>query len=85
MRSDNVEILGIRVTDRKKEAGKVQETLTTYGCAIKTRLGLHETSEDFCSSEGIILLELFDEHQDVNALKEALKNIEGVKVAEMAL
>jgi len=35
-----IRIVGILITDRKKAAVKVRETLTPYGCSIKTRLGL---------------------------------------------
>ena len=85
MNKKDVEILGIRVTDRKKEAGRVQQVLTHYGCSIKTRVGLHETSEDFCSSEGIILLELFGEQKDIDNMHQELHQIEGVNVKNMFL
>ena len=85
MANDKVEILGIRVTDRKKEAGKVQQALTDYGCSIKTRLGLHETSDDFCSSQGIILLEVFGKQEDIDKLKHALDKIEGIALGNMLL
>lgn len=85
MEEKTVPILGIRVTDRKKEAGKVQKVLTNYGCSIKTRVGLHETSNEFCSSEGIILLELYGEQEKIDALKAELQAIEGINVREMDL
>jgi len=56
--AEHVTVLGIRIEDRVKEAGEVQKVLTKFGCSIKTRLGLHEVSNDFCSSSGLILLEL---------------------------
>ena len=33
------------------------KTLTEYGCNIKLRVGLHETGEDFCSDDGVIMLQ----------------------------
>lgn len=45
-RKANHTIIGIHVTDRVQHAGEVQQTLTKHGCQIKTRIGLHEISED---------------------------------------
>ena len=53
-----IRILGVLITDRQKEAGKVQALLTKFGCSIKTRLGLHEVTDNLCSSSGLIILEL---------------------------
>jgi len=39
---NELRILGILIPDRVKDAVKIQEALTKYGCSIKTRLGLHE-------------------------------------------
>ena len=51
-------ILGIRITDRVKKVSDVQHILTKFGCSIRTRLGLHEVKDDFCSRSGMIILEL---------------------------
>ena len=53
-----IKILGLHLTDRVKEAIKVQDVLTKFGCSIKTRLGLHDVNDDVCSTNGIIILEL---------------------------
>lgn len=50
-------IIGISVQNRLDDAQKLQEILTRYGCAIKTRIGLHDMSEFAC---GIVLLEVVD-------------------------
>ena len=44
--AEGICIIGIKINDRIKEAGKVQQVLTDYGCSIKTRLGLHEVTDD---------------------------------------
>jgi len=46
-------ILGIHITDRLKEAVEVQKQLTACGRQIKTRLGLHEISDDAAGLNGI--------------------------------
>ncbi len=53
-------IMAIKISPRNEVAPKVQEILTKNGCIIKTRLGLHETTNDSCSKSGLILLELLN-------------------------
>lgn len=76
-------IIGVHVTDRVRHAGAVQQALTEHGCRIKTRIGLHEVSNDYCSPEGIILLEAVGPAKEIAALTRALARIEGVKVQRM--
>jgi ribose 5-phosphate isomerase len=52
-------IMGIQIDKREDVATKVQELLTTHGCIIRTRLGLHETGNT-CSSHGMIILDFED-------------------------
>jgi len=82
-RDEHTRILGIRITDRQKEAGEVQKTLTRHGCSIRTRLGLHEVSDDYCSTRGLILLELFGENGEQDKLEQELLKLEGVLVRKM--
>ncbi|MGM0497952.1 MAG: hypothetical protein ACQESJ_08545 [Bacteroidota bacterium] len=77
-------ILGVVITDRKKEAGEVQKVLTKYGCSIKTRLGLHEASNENCSNEGLILLELIGDFKEMDNLEEELQKIEGTQTQKMS-
>ena len=76
-------ILGVLITDRKKEAGEVQKVLTKFGCSIKTRLGLHEASDETCSNEGLILLELTGEYKEMDNLEKELESIEGTQTKKM--
>jgi hypothetical protein len=76
-------ILGVLITDRKKEAGEVQKILTQYGSSIKTRLGLHEVGNDKLSEEGLILLELTGDASQMENLEQALQNIEGTQTKRM--
>ena len=76
-------ILGVLITDRKKEAGDVQKVLTQYGCSIKTRLGLHEASDEHCSNEGLILLELTGDYAEMDKLEQDLEKIEGTQTKKM--
>lgn len=73
-------VLGVHVTQRTRHTLQVQKVLTEYGCSIRTRLGLHEASENACSPNGLILLEVVD---NAAALSAALARIPGVDVKKM--
>jgi hypothetical protein len=76
-------ILGLFVKDRLDEATDIQKILTKYGCNIKTRLGLHNVDPKVCSPNGLILLELFGDDKECQALEKELKNIKGLEVQKM--
>lgn len=72
-------IIGIRMDNRVANAIRFQETLTKNGCAIKTRLGMHETGEDACANYGIIVLQPCGTREQVERLVTDLNALEGVK------
>lgn len=76
-------ILGVHITDRIQHVDSVQHLLTEYGCSIRTRLGLHEAQEGFCSPNGLILLEMTDDEKTADQLAAKLNAIEGVEVQKM--
>ncbi|OFX83231.1 MAG: hypothetical protein A2W99_12575 [Bacteroidetes bacterium GWF2_33_16] len=78
-----IRILGVLITDRQKEAGKVQALLTKFGCSIKTRLGLHEVTDNLCSSSGLIILELTGDVAEMDKLEKELKTIGGIQSQRM--
>jgi len=71
-------IIGVRMVNRVENAVKFQEVLTKNGCKIKTRLGLHEVSDDACSNDGIIVLQPYGTKEDVEALVQELNSLEGI-------
>ncbi|MCX7927167.1 MAG: hypothetical protein N2606_03415 [Candidatus Omnitrophica bacterium] len=73
-------ILIMLVKTRRTSAVKVQRLLTSYGCMIKTRLGIHDGVLDKCSDVGLIILELVGEDDKVKELANKLKVVKGVKV-----
>ncbi|MGE0079104.1 MAG: hypothetical protein AB7S48_14700 [Bacteroidales bacterium] len=81
--TENLTVLGIKIDDRVKEAGEVQKVLTQFGCSIKTRIGLHEVSNDFCSTSGLIILELFGPKEEQIKLHESLQKIQGTLIRKM--
>jgi hypothetical protein len=76
-------ILGVHITDRVTNARDVQQVFTEYGTNIKTRIGLHQVDEGYCSPNGLILLELFGDDKTCNAMRDKLRTIAGVEVQEM--
>ena len=76
-------ILGIHITNRTKDVVLVQDILTKFGCSIKTRIGLHDADEENKNSDGIILLELLGDKEEMLKLENALRNIESLKVQKM--
>ncbi len=80
---ENHVIFGVHITERVKHAGDVQKCLTQHGCNIKTRLGLHEISNNYCATSGVLLLEMVGEDAAVDELQEKLSQIEGVEVQRM--
>ena len=76
-------IVGIHVHDRHGKVPGVQGVLTEYGCSIKTRVGLHEVRDDFCSPAGIILLETAGPRDQVEAMVARLQELDGVDVQTM--
>lgn len=76
-------VIGIKITDRIKESGLVQKTLSEYGSIISTRLGFHELSSELCSREGYMVIHLAGLPDDCEELAEKLKKTEGITVREM--
>jgi len=76
-------ILGIYLSNRMNEASRVQSILTKFGCSIKTRLGLHEVTDSYCDTAGLMLLELTGDINECMKLENELLQIEGLEVKKM--
>ncbi|MFA6028696.1 MAG: hypothetical protein WC969_02450 [Elusimicrobiota bacterium] len=76
-------IFGVHVTERTRNAGRIQSVLTKHGCQIRTRLGLHDADESRCSPNGLILLEVVGKPAQVSGLEKGLKSIRGLEVKRM--
>ena len=71
-------IIGLRINHRHANAAKLQELLTQYGCSIRLRVGLHETSEVSCSDDGVILLQACGEAETIGNMMRACNDLDGV-------
>lgn len=83
MALDNHLILAVHITDRIHHVSPVQELFTEYGCSIRTRLGLHEANKNFCSPNGLIILEMLNDDEKSHELADKLNEIEGVEVKKV--
>ncbi len=81
--SKETRILGVLIIDRQQEAGKIQNVLTKYGCSIKTRLGLHEVTDEASSTSGLLLLELTGNISEMDKLENELLAVEGTQTQKM--
>jgi len=80
--SKNVEIIGILIERDKNIILTVQKLLTSYGCNIRTRLGVNEVF--FGEPAGLIILELKGDKKQRLLLERDLKSLEKVHVRTMA-
>ena len=78
-----VRVLGIKITDRIKEAGLVQKALSEHAAVVSTRLGFHELNDELCSREGFMIIHLAGNADECDDLALKLKDIEGLFVREM--
>jgi len=76
-------IYGVHVIDRMSKVPNVQQLFSEYGCNIKTRIGLHDVSDDFCAPGGVILLEMHGDEKVCEELRNKLAALEGVEVKQM--
>ena len=77
--SEDHMILAVHVTNRLKQAARVQEILTQYGKHIKTRIGLHEANGRATSPNGLIILEFIGSEKRMVAAQSDLNAVTGVE------
>jgi hypothetical protein len=77
----NVEILGILVERNHDVIISVQKLLTSYGCNIRTRLGVNELF--FGEPAGLIILELKGDENQRLLLEKDLKSLKNVYIRTM--
>ena len=75
-------IIGVILKNRLEDAIEFQKIITTYGCDIKTRVGLHPVQKDTSVNSGIVLLEVL---KNAEKLIKELKEKWDVKTMEFEL
>jgi metal-responsive CopG/Arc/MetJ family transcriptional regulator len=76
---DTFQIMLVKVNHRVQKVPEMQEVLTKYGCSIKMRLGLHEAG-DVCSNQGLIILQLAGDEEEIKKFEKELGSVEGISV-----
>ena len=76
-------ILGVQVTNRLQNVSEVQKVLSEYGCNIKTRLGLHDINENYCSTTGLLLMETYGDEKSILEMETKLRAIDGLVIQKM--
>lgn len=79
-----IKVLGIKITDRIKEAGLTQGILSRHASVITTRMGFHEVTEAVCSREAVIILHLKNDSFESEKLISDLTTQDGIQVREIA-
>ena len=77
-------IMAVRCDNRRENADALQKVLTAFGCSIRMRLGIHETG-DVCANEGLILLHLVDDSNEVEKFEASLNAIDGIRFKTMEI
>jgi len=76
-------IMAILINKRSNAVPRVQEILTKFGCIIRIRLGVHEV--EACSEEGLVLLQLCGNKEDISQLENELTRLDLVRIKKMSL
>ncbi len=74
-------IIGIKLPEKMHNAVELQKILTEFNCIIKMRVGINNSSL-FCSSSGIILLQIENTDNSLT-LERALLEISGIEIQRM--
>ena len=78
-------IIGVRISNRLKNAAPVQKVLTDYGCNIKTRVGLHEASDGVSATNGVLLLQIYGGEAVADEMLAKLAKVEGINAKKMVI
>ena len=77
-----VTIIGLKMKTGLEYGPQLQAILSNYSCTIKTRIGLHETTENKCEGYGIVLLHITDENT-VKYLQNDILDVDGIEMQVM--
>ena len=72
------QLVAVKVGHREDSAAEVQSILTSFGCSIKVRLGLHDLPEGACSPMGLIILQVTSSEEELKKFIDQLNNLEDV-------
>ncbi len=79
------QLVAVKVGHREDSASKVQSILTSFGCSIKVRLGLHDLPEGACSPAGLIILQVTAGDDELNRFLDDLNQLEDVVARSLTI
>ncbi len=78
-------LVAVKVGHREDSAAKVQSILTSFGCNIKVRLGLHDLPEGACSPMGLIILQVTAAESELEKFLADLNGLEDVVARSLTI
>jgi len=74
----NNSLVAVKIGGRTEHAPEVQEILTKYGCSIRTRVGFHDTDENNCSTDGVVILQMTGKEDEIKKMLDELNALHEV-------
>jgi hypothetical protein len=71
-------LMAVKIGVRTQHASEVQNILTKCGCNIRTRVGFHDTDENHCSTDGILILQLSGKEDEIKGMLNELNALHEV-------
>lgn len=78
-------IIAMTLKGRSDNAVQVQKVLTEHGCQIRARIGLHDGTGDACTNEGLIVLQVCGDAEEIRSLTDGLNALDGVNAKHIIL
>lgn len=79
------QLVAVKVGHREDSATKVQAILTSFGCNIKVRLGLHDLPEGTCSPFGLIILQVTAQKEELKKFLDDLNQLDDVVAKSLTI
>jgi len=79
------QLVAVKVGHREDSATKVQSILTSFGCNIKVRLGLHDLPDGACSPRGLIILQVIANEEELNGFLDELNKLDEVVARSLTI
>jgi hypothetical protein len=78
-------LIAAKVSNREGAAQDMQRILTSHGCLIKVRIGLHDVPANACSPAGLVLMEVEGDAAEIQALTDELAALPEVSAKHLVI
>ena len=79
------QLVAIKIGSREDTASQVQKVLTSFGCNIKVRLGLHDLPENSCDPSGLVILQTTADEDALSSFLNELNSMDDVTAKSLSL